>query len=155
MGVKGNNILHAHIHQFSQGPGAVQRLPARPLMLAAFIKKRHNHVDPARFSAYRRDHPLQILEMIVRRHMVLDPAKRISQAVIAHIHHQVQIIAPNRLQKFTLSLAASKSRRSRADNIRISLISRKRDGGLMLAFPLMSPAYQPLVYLLSQSLAAF
>ena len=56
---------------------------------------------------------------------------------------------------YALSLSRTKAGRLSVDDVAVPLITGKGNGGLMLAFPLMSPAYQPLVYLLSQSLAAF
>ena len=46
MGVKGNNVMNTHMNQLFQGHGAVQGFPVGPLMLPAFIKEWHNHVNP-------------------------------------------------------------------------------------------------------------
>lgn len=68
--VKGDNIFHTHFYELLQGECTVQRLTAIALMLAALVEERHDDVDPARFSADGCDDALQILKMIVRRHVV-------------------------------------------------------------------------------------
>ena len=66
MSVKGNDIVHSHAYQLLQGKGTVQRLPSIALMLTALIEERHDDIDPPALAADGRDHPLQILKMVVR-----------------------------------------------------------------------------------------
>ena len=86
--------------------------------------------------------------------MVCHSAQGISQAVIADIHHNVQIITADGSVDCSLSFAGSKSWCSSFDNIGISLISCKSDGGFVIALPLFSPLYQPVIYLCAQLRAA-
>ena len=91
VGVKGDNILHPHIGQLLKSQGAVQRLSPASLMLSALIEEGHNHIDPAGLSSHRRDQSLQILIMIIRRHVVHLSAHGIGETVIADVNQQIQI----------------------------------------------------------------
>src|SRR5699024_9617023 len=51
MGVEGDDVFHAHVHQLLQRDGAVKGFSAGALMLSAFIEIGHDHVDPAGLSA--------------------------------------------------------------------------------------------------------
>ncbi len=150
MRVKRDDILHAHIGQFLERQRAVQGFAAGALMLPALVQKRHDHIDPARLAGRRRDDPLQILKMIVRGHMVRPPAQRIGQAVIADVHHDIQIVPAYRLLDRTLGLAGAEPGRPGFDDIGIPLITGESDRRFMLALTIMSPGDQILVYLLAK-----
>ena len=94
--VKSDDIVDAHANQLLKSKRAVQRLAGSTPVLAALIEERHNDIDAAAFSAYSRDDPLQVLEMIVRGHVVDIPRQRVCYAVVADVHHQVQVLAADR-----------------------------------------------------------
>ena len=154
MGVKGDDIIHTHGCQFLEHHGAVQRFSAGTLVLAAFIQKRHDHRDTARFSAYGGNNPLQILKVIVRGHVVYMAAQRISEAVVADIHHDVEVVAADRLVDNALCLAAAKAGDLCVHNIRILLVSFKSNGGFIFVFPFPAPVRQIVVHFFAQLCAA-
>ena len=78
-------------------------------MLAAFIEEGHDHVDAVGGGDTGADDPLQILEMIVRGHMVGVSADHVGDAVIHHVHHDVDIGAPHRLIDDCLGLTAAEA----------------------------------------------
>ena len=110
VGIKGDNILNAHLHKFLQSDGAVEGFPAGTLVLPAFIKERHDHVDPSGFSSYRGDDALQILIVVIRGHVIFVSAEGIGQAVVHNINENVEIHAANGFQNDTLGFACSKPR---------------------------------------------
>ena len=79
VGVKGDDVLNTHADQFLQGQGAVQGFSAGALVLAAFIEEGHDYIDPAGFAAHGCDDALQILEMVIRGHMVFMPAEGVGE----------------------------------------------------------------------------
>ena len=80
------------------------------LVLAALVEERHDDVDPARFSANGCDDALQILKMIVRRHVVRIFSNGVGQAVVADIYEQIEIRAADRIFDDTFCLSGSKTR---------------------------------------------
>ena len=91
MGIKGDDIIDSHAYQLFQSLGTVKGFPAGTPELAAFIEKRHYHVDAACFPADRRDHPLQVDEVIIRRHVIDLSAHIVSNAVITYIQNEKDI----------------------------------------------------------------
>ena len=81
--VEGDDVFYAHSSQLLQTKCAVERLSSRSLVLAALIQEWHNDIDSAGFSTDGCDDTLQILEVVVRRHVVGVAAQRIGQAVVA------------------------------------------------------------------------
>ena len=74
-GIKGDDIVNAHIAQFLKRQCTVERFSGGTLMLAALIEERHNDSDSSGLSSAGCDDTLQILIMIVRRHVIHISAK--------------------------------------------------------------------------------
>ena len=108
--VEGDDIVNAHPDKLLKSDGAVKGFSAASLMLPAFVEEGHNDGDPPRLSADSGDDPLQILEMIVRRHTVRMPAERIGQTVVADIDQKIKVGAPDRFLDHRLSFAGTKPR---------------------------------------------
>ena len=105
MSVKGNNIFHTHAYKFLKSQSAIQRFSGTSLVLPAFIEERHNDIDSSSFASDSGDHSFQILEMIIRRHMIRPAGQGIRNIIIAYIHHQVEIFAADRLFQNSLCFA--------------------------------------------------
>ena len=90
MGIKGNDVIDSHTDQFLKSQSTVQRFSPGPFVLTAFIKERHDHIDSSGFSSYGGNDPFQILEMIVRGHVIGVAAERVSQRIVADIHHKIR-----------------------------------------------------------------
>ena len=104
--IKGNDVLYAHALQLLQSHSAVQALPSHPPVLTSAIKAGHDHRHPVGPTGHRLNQTLQICEMIVRRHMILHAKQIIGNAVIARIHHDENIVAPDGLLHQTLRVTA-------------------------------------------------
>lgn len=152
--IESNDVFHTHVNQFLQSQGTVQRFPAGAAVLAALVEEGHDHVNAARFSAYCCDDPLQILEVIVRGHMVGMPAERVGQTVIADINQNIDVIAPDGFQDRSLGFAGAEAGSFAADQIGIPLVSVKKQGAFMLQFPFLSPLDQEIIHFLPQGGAA-
>ena len=72
--VKGDDVVHAHFYKLLQCNGAVQGFTAGAFVLPAFIEEGHNYIDSSGFAAYGGNDSFQILEMIIRGHMIFMPA---------------------------------------------------------------------------------
>ena len=86
--------------------------------------------------------------------MVYHSAERVGQAVIADVHHEVQIVSADGFLDGSLSLSGTKTGGLCLDDVVIPLISGKCNGGFVLALPLPSPLYQMSVHLFPQLRAA-
>ena len=125
MRVKGDDVRHAQIHQLLQGHGAVKRLAARALMLTAFIQKRHDNVDAVRVCDRHADQSLQILEMIVRRHVIFEPVHLVSEAVVGDIGDDKQVRSSNGFIDNAFGLSGAKARATGTDQISVTIIPVK------------------------------
>src|SRR5699024_3404419 len=90
---KGNDIVHTHFYKLLKSQRTVQRLTAAALVLAALVEERHDDIDTARLPSDRGDDTLQILKVVVRGHVVDLTVQGIGQAVVADIHHQIDILS--------------------------------------------------------------
>ena len=57
------------------------------------VLSRHDDIDTARLPSDRGDDTLQILKVVVRGHVVDLTVQGIGQAVVADIHHQIDILS--------------------------------------------------------------
>ena len=154
MGIEGDNVVDTHIDELLQCQCTVQGFPAAALVLTALIEERHDNSDAFGLAAHCRNDSLQILIMVIRRHMVCLAAQGIGQAVIAYVNHQIQVIAADRFTENALGLAASESGNTRGNNVVISLITFENDIGMMLVLSFISPLNEIVVDLLAEFLAA-
>ena len=105
MGVKGQHIGDAHVLQLLQGKGTVQGFPVASAVLPASVEQGHNHVDSVGLTAGRLNQPLQVLEMVVGRHVVLLTEIIVGTAVVSHIYDEEQIISTHCGIDHSLSVA--------------------------------------------------
>ena len=70
MSVESDDVVNTHIHKLLQGQGTVERFTAGTLVLAALIQERHNNSDSLCFSTYGSNNTFQVLEMVIRGHVV-------------------------------------------------------------------------------------
>ena len=92
-------------------------------MLTAFIKERHDHVDPVGSGRTGADDTLQILVVVIRRHMVHITGHFVGQGVVGHIHHGKHICTAHRLSDDTLAFAAAKARAGAVQEIRVHIVA--------------------------------
>ena len=105
MSVKSDYIFYSHAYKFLKRQSAVQRLSGASFVLPAFIEERHNDINSPPLASDSSNHSLQILEMIIRRHMIRSAGQGIGDIVIAYIYHQVKIFAADRFFQDSLCLA--------------------------------------------------
>ena len=110
MCIKSDDVGYAHIHKFLKCKRAVERFALCSLMLSAFVQKRHNNADSFCFSCSGRDDSLQILIMVVRRHVVFVAAYFIGETVIADINENIQVGAADRIIDMSFSFSGAESR---------------------------------------------
>ena len=136
MCVKGDDVVNAHADQLLQGDGTVKRFPGGAAVLTALIEEGHDDGDAARLAADGGDDPLQILEVVIRRHMICLAVQGVGHAVVAHVHHDVEIHAADGLLQHALGFSIAESGDISLDNIGRTLIAGERQAVLMLTFPL-------------------
>ncbi len=139
MGVKSNDLIHPHGNEFLKCHGTVQGLPAFALELPAFVKIRHNDGDTSCLAAGSGDDSLEVLKMIVRRHVVRKSVHRVGDAVIADIRYDVQIQSPHRVKDLSFCLTASETGSGDGNQEGILIITQQMMGTQMLVFTLFSP----------------
>ena len=152
MRVEGDEILHSHAVELLQHHRAVQGLPAGSFVLAGLIHKGHDDIDPLRLPGGRRDQPLQIRVMIVRRHMIYMAEDRIGDGVIHDIHKEIDVHAAHSLQNLPLRLPRAEAADLRRNDVIVLLIAIKGNRVLVLTLPLRSPRGEIAVDSLSQGL---
>ena len=145
MGIKGDDIFHAHIHKLLESHGAVQGLTPGSLVLAALIEERHDDIQTAGLAVGSSNDSLEILEMVVGRHVIDISGDTVGHAVIADINHKIEVIATDRFLQFALALTGAEARRIRLNNEGILLVAGKCDRGFMFALALFSPLHQPVI----------
>ena len=91
MRVKSENVVDTHAHELLKRDRAVEGLPGGALLLAALIEIRHDHSDPAGLSADGSDDPLEVLEVIVGRHMILESEHFICLAVVDDVGEKIEV----------------------------------------------------------------
>ena len=97
VGVKGDDIVYAHMNHFLKGQRTVKGFSGGSLMLSAFIKEGHDYRDPSCLAADCSNNSFQILRVIVRGHMIFMSAQRIGQAVIGYIYKNIKIASADGL----------------------------------------------------------
>ena len=142
VGVEGDNVLYAHRGQLLQAECAVERLSSGSFMLTAFVQEWHNNIDSTGFSTDSCNDTLQILEMVIRRHVVCVAAKRIRQTVIADIKQNVDIISADRFVDDTFCLSRTETRNLRLNDIAVALIAFV--GGNVFLSKFISASFSPL-----------
>ena len=96
------------------------------VVLTALIEEGHHHVDPFCLSGSGRNNTLQILKMIIRRHMVYLPAYGVSQAVIADIYQDIKICSPNRIVKLPFAFPGTETGTAAVQKVGVSHVSGGR-----------------------------
>ena len=81
-----NDIIYAHTYQLLQCQCTVQRLAGSSLVLTALIQEGHDHSDTTGLTADSCDDTLQILIVIIGRHMVLVATQGIGHGVVQDIY---------------------------------------------------------------------
>ena len=105
VGVKGDHVFHAHALQLLQGEGAVQGLTIASSVLPSAVKQGHHHGDAVGLAHSRLNQPLQVLIVVIGGHVILFAKVLVGAAVVAHIHHKVQVIASHRALQDALAVA--------------------------------------------------
>ena len=109
VGIEGDEIIHTHISQFCEHIGTVQRFPAGSSVLASFIQEGHDDIDALCLSGGCRNHPFQILIVVIRGFVIGITVNGIGKTVIAYVHNNEQILSVNGLMNASLCLSTSKT----------------------------------------------
>ena len=140
--------------QLLKGQSAVQGFPPCSFVLAAFIQEGHDNIHSSGLSAYCGNDPLQILKMIVRRHVVQMTAQRVGQRIVADIHHEIEIVSPDGFLQNTFGFPGAEAGSLGVDEVRRTLIAFKLEIILLLVVPVFTPLYNVVVDLGPQLFAA-
>ena len=153
--VEGDNVAHPHRHKLLQRHRAVQALPARPPVLPRFVKHRHNHRNPLRFPAHRRDNPLQVREVLVRAHRYLPPEHLVCNVVSPRVHQDIHVVSPDAFPDHAFCLTVAETGTADLDQ---EVLPFHAGGGSHIAgfrlFRVIPPFLQPVVDFLSDFLGS-
>ena len=78
-------------------------------MLASLIEEGHDDSDPSCLALYRRDHSLEVLEMVIRRHMIDETVHPVSHSPVHHINEDEYIFATGRFPEHCPALSAGET----------------------------------------------
>jgi hypothetical protein len=109
VGVKSDEILDPEVAELLVHDGGVQGLTAASLVLASLVKEGHDNIDPVGLAVDGGDHSLEILEMIVGRHVIGKAVHLICDGVIGDIHEDVDILASGGILKHSLAFAGGEA----------------------------------------------
>ena len=154
MCVECDDVVYAHADELLKCESAVQRFTGTSLVLTALIEERHDDVDTASLSADSGNDPFQILEMIVRRHMIRVSCQRVGYTVVADIYHQVEIFSADRLGDDAFCLSGTKTRNLCVDKKSILLISGESDVVSVLVPAFVAPFDEIIINLFPEFLAS-
>ena len=154
MSIKCNDVGYAHCVQFFQCKSTVQRLSSCTLVLSAFVKERHDNIDTASLTCCSSDNSLQILIMVIWRHMVKMSVYCVSQAVVAYISHDKKISTTDCLFQDTLSFTRTESRTTAVYLVIVGLIVSVKWGFCYFVDRVLTEGNNIIIYLLSQRFAA-
>ena len=110
VGVEGYQIGDSHGMKLLQHTCAVEGFPEVAFVLTAAVEDRHDDGDPMSLSSCRLDKSLEILIVVVRRHVVEMTADSIGKAVIAYICHNKKICTADRFSEDAFCFSGSKTR---------------------------------------------
>ena len=100
------------------------------------------------------DDSLQILVMVIRRHVVLMTAYAVSKAVISHINHNVKICSADRFLDVTFTFTSSETWAFAVYKERFLCIALRDDGGFLGCYKFFTEFNQLFVNLLGQLAAS-
>ena len=92
-------------------------------MLAALIEVGHDHGDPSGLSADGSDRSLEVLVVIVRRHVVFKTKHLVGLAVIDDISKKIEIHSPHGLGDHSLTFTGSETGKVTVYDIRGALVA--------------------------------
>ena len=138
------NVGHAHLIQFLQCTGTVQRFAVVPAVLTAAVQDRHDHVDTVCLTAGCLNQTLQILIVVVRRHCVHLIVHLIFYVVVSYVHNDEQILTADSRLDQSLAVTGRKTRAFRFDQECVYIITT-----------LVSPVHQVVIQLIAQFLCTF
>ena len=123
-------------------------------MLTSLVKEWHNNVDTVCFTGGCGDNSLQILVMVIRRHVVLMTAYAVSKAVIGHIYHNVKVCTTNGFFDVTFTFTGSETRAFAVYKERFFCIALWDNGGFLGCYKFFTEFNQLFVNLLGQFAAS-
>ena len=94
-------------------------------MLPPLIEKGHDDIDSGSLAVAGRDDALQVLKMVVWRHMVDEAVHVVGDAMVADIHHQKQILPSDGFSENCLPFAAAESGRLQVHQIVVLAVAVK------------------------------
>ena len=143
VGIKGDDVLHAHGLQLLQGNGAVQGLADDAAVLTAAVQGGHDDAHAVAAAGDGLDQTLQVGEVIVGGHVVVVIEELVGHGVVAGITDEENIVTADGLLHETLGVAALETGAGALD-----------DEGILLDADFLGPCDQVVVDELGQLLSA-
>ena len=106
VGIKGDDVAHAHGLQLLQGHSAVQTLANHAAMLTAAVQAGHDNGHTVCLTGHCLDQALEVGKVVIRGEVVLITEQVVGNAVIARIDNDKDIVAAHRLPDQALCVTA-------------------------------------------------
>ena len=84
--IKSDDVVYTHAYQLLQCQCTVQRLTGSSLVLTTLVQERHDDRNTTGLTTDCCDDTLQILIVIIGRHMILITTQGISHGVVQYIY---------------------------------------------------------------------
>ena len=123
VGVKCDKVLDTQIAELFVHDRGVERLTAASLVLASLIQERHDDVNAARLAVDGRNDSFEILEMIVRGHMIGKTIHLIGNGMVCDIYKNIDIFSSCGLLQHSLAFARREAGERHRKSVIIFVIS--------------------------------
>ena len=154
VGVEGQDVVNAHADQFLQSDGAVQGLPSGTDLLSGLVEIGHDDGDAPGLAAGSGDDPLEVGEMIVRRHVVVVAEHPVGLAEVDNVDKDIQVHAAHGVGKNTLAFAGTETGELGFHDIGVTLVIVVGGVVLVLSRPFRTPVDKVAVNLFGHFLFA-
>ena len=139
VGVEGQDVVNAHADQLLQSDGAVQGLLSGTDLLSGLVEIGHDDGDAPGLAAGSGDDPLEVGEMIVRRHVVVVAEHPVGLAEVDNVDKDIQVHAAHGVGKNTLAFAGTETGELGFHDIGVALVIIVGGVVLVLSRPFRTP----------------
>ena len=123
-------------------------------MLTAFIKEWHDYIDTMCLTCSCGNNSLQILKMVIRRHVILVTADSVCGTVVGNVYHNVKVGSSDRFLNDSLTFTGTETRTFALHDKRVFAVSLWNIVKALLFYKFLTEFYQVSVYLLCKFAAA-
>ena len=154
VGVKGQDIIHAHIDQLLEHKSTIHGLAGTSSMLPALIEEGQDDSDGRRLAGGGANQSLDIRIDIIGRHVIHVAADLVLEAVVQDVRNDIEINSTDRFCDKSFRFSGTKPGTAGFDQVRISTVILKNNITDVVMISVFSPINDIRINTFSQGLAA-